>query len=136
MQPCFLCVVFGINIDIMKRFCAFVILLAVALPVLAQQIEEREPGSFSGVRVSEGIDVYLQQGERERVRVEVEGTDPSNILTEISGSYLKIHRKGNVFGNNIEAKVDVTYVNIDKPYASSAGSTYSEDPSQSHHMEV
>jgi len=120
----------------MKRFCAFVILLAVALPVLAQQIEEREPGSFSGVRVSEGIDVYLQQGERERVRVEVEGTDPSNILTEISGSYLKIHRKGNVFGNNIEAKVYVTYVNIDKLSASSAGSIYSEDPIQSRNMVI
>src|SRR5690606_35001188 len=83
-----------------------------------------------------GMYVYLQQGERERVRVEVEGTDPSNILTEISGSYLKIHRKGNVFGNNIEAKVYVTYVNIDKLSASSAGSIYSEDPIQSRNMVI
>jgi hypothetical protein len=117
----------------MKTTSAFAILWLSAFLVWGQQSETREPGSFSGVRVSEGIDVFLEKGDRESVRVEVEGTALSNIITEISGGYLKIHRKGSLFGD-IEARVWVTYVNIDKLSASSAGSIYSEQPIQARNM--
>ena len=39
-----------------------------------QESETRNIGSFSGVKVTEGIDVYLKRGDKESVRVEVTGT--------------------------------------------------------------
>lgn len=119
----------------MKWICTFVVLLVSLFPAYAQDSEIREVGPFSGVKVQEGIDVYLKKGGRELVRVEVEGTELSNILTEISGAYLKIHRKGNLFGN-IDARVYVTYVDLDKLSASSAGSINSQEPIRAHGLSI
>jgi hypothetical protein len=94
--------------------------------VFAQQTDTRNLGPFTGVKAAEGIDVYLKKGDKEGAKVEVTGTDPDNVLTEVSGSYLKVHmRDGNDRGR-IEAKVYVTYVRVDKLSASSAGSIFAE----------
>lgn len=101
-----------------------------------QQSETRNIGSFSGVKVTEGIDVYLKKGDKESVRVEVTGTDLSNIITEISGSYLRVHMRDGRYRGKINAKVYVTYVKIDKLSASSAGSIFSEGTIETDDMEV
>src|SRR5687768_18436972 len=105
----------------MKKISALVIAVCLTITVFGQQSQTREVGSFSGVKATEGIDVYLKKGDKEMVQVVVDGTDPSNIITEVSGSYLKVHRKEGRY-RNIDAKVYVTYVNLDKLSASSAGS--------------
>ena len=110
----------------MRNIGALVIVILFVIPSLGQQTETRRVGSFSGVSAAEGIDVYLQQGEKEEVKVVVEGTDASNIITEVSGSYLKVHRKDGRYRPGIDAKVYVTYVNLNKLSASSAGSIFSE----------
>lgn len=120
----------------MKKFCAFVALVISFSSVLAQQTETRTVGSFSGVKAAEGVDVFLKQGDKESVKVEVDGADPSSVITEVSGSYLKIHMKDGRYRNNVNAKVYVTYVRLEKLLASSAGSIFSEGTIQANSLEI
>ena len=92
----------------------------------AQESQTRSIGSFTGVKAEEGIDVFLKKGTKESVRVEVSGTSLENVITEVSGSYLKVHMRSGDYRGSVNAKVYVTYVKIDKVSASSAGSVFSE----------
>lgn len=119
----------------MKNFGALILLVYSFFPALAQQTETREPDTFSGVKVAEGIDVYLRQGDKELVKVEVTGTEPANIITEVSGSYLKIHMRDGRY-RTVDAKVYVTYVELSKLSASSAGSIFSEGTIKAGSLEI
>lgn len=119
----------------MKNFWALILVAFSFSGAVAQQTETREVGSFSGVKVAEGIDVFLSEGEKEQVRVEVEGTDPSNIVTEVAGAYLKVHMHDGRY-RSVDAKVYVTYVNLDKLTASSAGNIYSEGTLRANSLEI
>jgi hypothetical protein len=119
----------------MNKFCLSILLLFSLNVLFAQQTETRSLGSFSGVKAAEGIDVYLKKGDRESAKVEVSGTDVSNVITEVSGSYLKIHMKDGRY-HTVDAKVYVTYVSLSKLSASSAGSIYSEGPIKANAMEI
>lgn len=135
MQPFCLSPVFVSNGLNMKKIWAFIAVIISLSSALAQETQTRDLGSFSGVKVAEGIDVYLKKGDKENARVEVEGTDASNIITEISGSYLKVHMKDGRF-ERVHAKVYVTYVTLDKLSASSAGSIYSDGSIKAKTMEI
>lgn len=119
----------------MKRISALIVVVFSFFTVAAQQTETRELGAFTGVKAAEGIDVYLKRGDKEGVKVEVTGTEPSNVITEISGSYLKVHMKDGRY-RNVDAKVYVTYVTLDKLSASSAGSIYSEGTIEARSLDV
>lgn len=112
------------------------LLMTFSIPALAQESQQRNVGSFSGVKVAEGIDVYLKKGDKESARVEVTGTRPENVITEVSGSYLKVHMADGNFRGRIQAKVYVTYVSLDRLSASSAGNIFSEDNIRSREMEI
>jgi hypothetical protein len=113
-----------------------IIVLACISPIAySQQSETRNIGSFTGIKAMEGISVYLKKGDKESARVEVTGTDPSNVLTEISGAYLKVHMKDGSH-RNTNVKVYITYVMVDKLSASSAGSIYSDTPIKTTSVEV
>ena len=71
----------------MKQF-VIVVLALISVLGYAQQTETRNLGPFSGVKVAEGIHVYLKKGDKESAKVEVNGTSPDNVLTEVAGSYL------------------------------------------------
>ncbi len=101
----------------------------------AQNTETRNIGPFSGVKVAEGVDVYLKKGDKESVKVEVTGTSADNVLTEVSGSYLKIHMRDGSY-KHVDAKVYVTYVKIEKLSASSAGSIFSDGVLKSDNVEI
>jgi Putative auto-transporter adhesin, head GIN domain len=106
---------------------------------MGQQSEVRNVGSFKGVKSGEAIDVYLKKGDKESVKVE-SNKDLSDVITEISGSYLKIHIRDN--NNNWggskgrSVKVYVTYVDIDKISASSASNVFSDGPIKAASMEI
>lgn len=118
----------------MKNFL-IVFFACISSVVFAQETETRNLSTFTGVKVSEGISVYLKKGDKESAKIEVTGTSPSNVITEISGSYLKIHmREGN--HRNVNAKVYVTYVSVQKLFASSAGSIYSSETLKGNDMEI
>jgi len=119
----------------MKNFWALIAVFFSFFAAVAQQTDTRQVGSFSGVKVAEGIDVFLKKGAKALVKVEVTGTDPSNIITEISGDYLKVHMKDGRY-RDVDAKVYVTYVKLDKLSASAAGSIYSDETIQASFLEI
>jgi hypothetical protein len=121
----------------MKSLLTFILGFLITSLSLAQETQTRSVGSFTGVKVAEGIDVYLKKGDKESVRVEVYGTRLDNVITEVSGSYLKIHmRDEDRDRNNANVKVYVTYVKVDKLSASSAGSIFSEGTIDANSMEI
>ena len=69
--------------------------------------------------------------------MEVTGTSLNNVITEVSGSYLRVHMRDGNYHGNVHAKVYVTYVKVDKLSASSAGSIFFRgvDPAR-YHIEV
>lgn len=110
----------------MKKLGILFMVVLFGVSVQAQESQERNVGSFTGIKVSEGIDVYLKKGAREGVRVEASGTQLDNVITEVSGSYLKIHlRSGNIRGK-VNVRVYVSYTRLNKLYASSAGNIFAD----------
>lgn len=121
----------------MKNLLLITSLLVIVVEAAwSQDSETRSIGAFSGVKVTEGIDVYLKRGDKESVRVEVTGTKLENIVTEVSGSYLKVHMREGGYRGKINAKVYVTYVKVDKLSASSAGSIFSEGAIEAEDVEI
>lgn len=106
------------------------------LPGQAQQTEVREVGSFSGIKSGEAIDVYLKKGDKESVKIEATSAKLSDVLTEISGSYLKIHMRSGIYRNKGTIKVYVTYVNLNKISASSASNVFSEGTIKTNLMDI
>lgn len=110
----------------MKRLL-IILLVAFTGSAYAQKTENRNVGSFSGVKAQTGIDVYLKKGTKESVRVEVAGRiELKNVVTEISDGTLKVSvDKGSY--NNVEVKVYVTYAEIKKLMVNSGANIFSED---------
>lgn len=119
----------------MKHLLVLILALSLVSQVSAQSTQQRNVGSFTGIKVSEGIDVYLKQGDKEHVVVEVSNNKVDRVITEVSGSFLKIHMASGNNGN-ISAKVYVTYVKLDKLAASSAGNIFSESPIKAESIEI
>lgn len=119
----------------MKNIVVLLFLVSLVFPALSQQSQQRNVGPFSGIKVAEGIDVYLKKGDRESVRVEVTGTKLENVVTEVSGTYLKIHMDTGTRGR-VQVSVYVTYVKLNKLSASSAGNIFSEEPIRTDEMEM
>ena len=111
----------------MKHLLWIGALFLVTTAAVGQETQQRNVGSFSGIKVSEGVDVYVKRGDKESVRVEASGIKLENVITEVSGSYLKIHLDGNNRGR-INVKVYVTYVKLEKLYASAAGNIFGDGP--------
>lgn len=111
----------------MKQLLVLIIILGVAGPLAAQQTVTRNVGPFKGVKAAEGIDVYLKKGTKESIKVEAIGTDPENVITEVAGSYLKIHM-ADMRGSRsrYDIKVYVEYVSLEKLSVSSAASIFSD----------
>jgi len=116
----------------MKRqiFFIFSFLLVIAqVYVSAQQVETRNLSSFDEVGVSGNLDVYLERGNNESVRIEVRGIDPSEIRTEVRDGKLKIYRKSRIrWGGNVKGKIYVTYRNLRGLQSSGSSDIYGYDP--------
>lgn len=110
----------------MNRILSTVFVLLTTISAFAQETQTRALSPFTGVKVAEGIDVYLTKGDKESARVEVYGTSIQNVITEVSGSYLKVHMRDGNYKGRVEVKVYVTYQQLQKLSASSAGNIYSQ----------
>lgn len=104
-----------------KSFLITVLGVLVAGATFAQSEETRNLSSFSKVTAAEGIDVYLKKGSKEEARVVSDNVDLDEVLTEVSGSRLKIHLDGNNY-RNVDVQVYVTYRSLNALSASSSGS--------------
>jgi hypothetical protein len=120
----------------MKNLLALILFFAISLSSLAQQSQTRNLTSFSGVKVAEGIDVYLKKGDKESAKVVATGVDTEDVITEVSGSYLKVHMRQGNYRGSVDVKVYVTYVQVDKLSASSAGSIFTDGPLNAKDLEI
>ena len=113
------------------RYFIYILFLLTATAGWAQQSEVRKVQPFTGIKVSQGIDVYLRKGNQESVRVEVSGISLSSVITEVSGDVLKIQLDDGRYRGSHTVKVYVTFVQIAKLMASSAGNIYGESTIES-----
>lgn len=96
---------------------------------------ERKTDSFTGVKVSSGIDVYLKQGNNETVSVEADENLQDYILTEVRGGVLNVYSEYNI--RSAERKrVYVTMKEVNSVKTSSAGDVYGESPINSDRLEL
>ena len=102
----------------------------------AQESETRSVDSFRGIKAGEAIDVYLKKGTKEGVKVEVTGISLSKIITEVSGTSLRIHRESGNYRNKNTVKVYVTYVNLEKISANHASNVFSEGTIKANSLDI
>lgn len=110
----------------MKRLLIILLTIVTGL-AHAQKTETRDVGSFKGVKAQGGTDVYLKKGTKESVKIVVEGRiEPKDVLTEVTGGILKINIGSGSY-DNVDVKVYVTYVELDKLMTNSAASIFCEN---------
>lgn len=122
--------------SLMKFSINLVLFFFIAIGALAQKSETRELGNFKGIKVGEAIDVYLKKGANESAKVVVERVDLEDVLTEVSGGYLKVHMRNNNYRNRGSVKVYVTYVTLERISASSAASVISDGTIKANTLDI
>jgi hypothetical protein len=97
--------------------------------------KERNLDSFTGIKVSSGIDVYLKQGNNESVTVEADENLHEYILTEVRGGVLNVYSEYNI--REAERKrVYVTMKEINSVKTTSAGDVFGESTINSERIEL
>lgn len=98
--------------------------------------KERNTNSFTGVRVSSGIDVYLSQGNEVSVEVEADENLHEYIITEVRDGILNV-RTDNVSIRDAERKrVNVIMKDITSIRTSSAGDVVGQTPVEAENIEL
>ena len=64
--------------------------------------EERKVGRFDGIKVSTGIDVYLNQGSSESVLVKASEDIIDDVVTEVDNGVLKVYLDTKRWFNNYQ----------------------------------
>jgi len=119
----------------MKRFIIIAMLGLGLIPAMAQKtvindpnVELRSAKGYHGVSVSDGIDVYLSQGDQETVAVSAEEIKwRDRIRTEVKNGILTIwlDRKGFTWSNgNKKMKAYVSFTSLDRLSVSGASNMY------------
>jgi uncharacterized protein YxeA len=97
--------------------------------------KERTTDSFTGIRVSTGIDVYLKQGDSEKVSIEADENLQEYILTEVRNGVLHVYTETNI--RDAERKrVYVTMNKVRSVSTSSAGDIFGETPIKGDKLEI
>ncbi len=96
---------------------------------------ERSPGTFTGVKASSGVDVYLTQGDNAAVTVEADENLHEYIITEVKGDVLHVYTEANIRDATRE-RVYVTMKDINSIATSSAGNIYGETPVKSDELRL
>jgi len=97
--------------------------------------KERKTDSFTGIKVSSGIDVYLKQGNNETVSVEADENLHEYIITEVRGGILDVYSEYNI--RDAERKrVYVTIKEVNSVKTTSAGDVFGETPIKSDRLEL
>jgi hypothetical protein len=87
--------------------------------------KERNAGSFSGIRVSTGIDVYLKQGDQMSLTVEADENLHEYIITEVNSGVLNVYTDANIRDAEMK-RVYVTMKDINSISTSSAADVIGE----------
>lgn len=107
----------------------------------SDKTEIRNVGSFNGIKVSTGIDLYITMGNVEEVKIVAEEDIIDNLITEVKDGTLRIYMKqsNNWFNWNIgnqTRKAYVTVKELQKIDASSGSDVQSENMLKGETLEV
>ena len=97
--------------------------------------EVRDVSSFKGVKASAGINVYLFQGNEEKVVVEADENLQECIIVEIDGNVLKCKIDCNV-RNSTKMNVYVNFKDLNFIKASSGADVYGETLIETEDLEI
>ncbi len=92
--------------------------------------KERQAESFTGIKVSTGIDVFLKQGNNESVSVEADENLQDHIITEVRDGVLNVYTDANISSAE-RKKVYVTVKELSSARTTSAGDIIGETPFKS-----
>jgi hypothetical protein len=73
--------------------------------------DNRPVSAFTKIENNGPLDIVLEKGAKESVTVEVTGTDPKNVLTEVTENTLKVHLENGNY-SNLKGKITIIYVNL------------------------
>ncbi|WP_044172083.1 head GIN domain-containing protein [Flectobacillus major] len=116
----------------MKKFVLSLLFSLVACIALNAQVinQKRNAGSFKGIHISSGIDLYIKQGTSESVVISAEEDKQSNIQVENDNGVLKIYVENSKWGwfkwNNKPVKAYVTVKDLNVLSATGGSDVYSE----------
>lgn len=102
----------------MKKSALTLLLAAVGLTAFAQEWKkDRSVSGFTGVSVNSGIDLYLTQGNSEKLTLEVKGFEEDEVRAEVKNGTLKLYvdRSGSWgmnWGRNRYVKAYLTFRNL------------------------
>ncbi|MGQ8337312.1 head GIN domain-containing protein [Sunxiuqinia sp. A32] len=118
----------------MKTFKLFTIALALLIGSSAFAMQEksdeqvRNVKSFHAIKVSSGIDLYLTQGNSEKVVINADPDIIDDIITEVRDGVLHIYLERNFnWGWNNSRKAHVTFDDLEALNASAGSDVYSEN---------
>ncbi|PLX20196.1 MAG: hypothetical protein C0599_09545 [Salinivirgaceae bacterium] len=97
--------------------------------------EERTVKDFTKVSVSDGIDLYLTQGNEEKLVLEVDENLLKYIKTEVKGNTLKIYSDKNIKKPE-SLKAYLTFKSLDRIKGSSGADIYAEDGIEADEMDI
>ncbi len=111
----------------MKKIIFLFITLLSVYNVNAQETnsQTRNVGSFNEIYAGKGINVTLIEGDKEKVRVEIENADVTDVITEIDGRKLDIKLKTKIY-KDMSVMVYVTYKSL-KAISAGTGAFISAD---------
>lgn len=88
------------------------------------QTDTRQPGSFDAISVKSGLDVYIHQGNEEKIEIKTDANLIPHITTEVDGGNLVISTDKKISWNN-KSRIDVWTKNLTKVSASGGSDVYS-----------
>mgnify|MGYP002395667149 CR=1 FL=1 len=94
------------------RYILSALLVFSVLLTFAQSAENREIESFDKIEVFGNIKVEMKQGETESLWLKTKNIDLSDVETEVKDRKLKINTKSNLFEDEAEVIVKLTYVKL------------------------
>lgn len=115
-------IVFDTLIRILKKTVLLFFMVLLSNAVFARDSEERVVKSFDDIRVTGRMEVRLEEGKKERLRIEAEGIEISKVFTEHSGGTLKIYIQRGFLKEDIDVKVYVTYTKLREIHSSALAS--------------
>lgn len=105
----------------MRKIFLLSIAALLSITVWSQSGATRSLDSFTKVSTQEGIEAILTKGTKESARIEADGIDIEDVITDVSGGTLSLELDGDNH-RNVDVTIYVTYVELSGLRASSAGS--------------
>jgi len=92
-------------------------------------------GTFTAIKVSHGLDLYLTQGESTKLTVEADQNLHELIFTEVENGTLRIYADKNI-GNAESKKIMLSFKDISSIKATSGSDVYSINTITANHLEL